>query len=186
MNAQNHYNQQDQQLVEMVLKGDAQAFARIIKNTERLVAQVVFKMIRNTEDRKDIAQDVYLKAYKNLSGFRFEAKLSTWIAQIAYNTCLGWLEKKKLILSGDLESFHAIPDDTIIKNKNTPAIIAASIERLSPVFKTLITLYHQEEMSYAEIVGITGLPEGSVKSYLFRARKSLKDDLLRHYKKEEL
>ncbi len=86
----------DQQLVNIVLSGDTNAFGTIIKKTERLVAQIVFKMINNPEERKDIAQDIYLKAFKNLSGFKFEAKLSTWIARIAYNSCLNYLEKRKL------------------------------------------------------------------------------------------
>ena len=65
-------------------------------------------------------------------------------------------------------------------------ILKSEIERLSPVYQTLITLYHNEELSYEEIAGITQLPEGTVKNYLFRARKSLKDSLLSKYTKNEL
>ena len=97
----------DKELVEKVLSGDTNAFAAIIKNTEVLVAQIVFKMVENKEDRKDLAQDIYLKAYKNLPGFRFGSKLSTWIAQIAYNTCLDHVRKKKLVLQDNFDD-----DDT--------------------------------------------------------------------------
>ena len=62
------------------------------------MAQITFRLLSNPEDRKDIAQDIYLKAYKNLSGFKFQSKLSTWIGQIAFNTCFNFLEKKKVIL----------------------------------------------------------------------------------------
>jgi RNA polymerase sigma factor (sigma-70 family) len=65
-------------------------------------------------------------------------------------------------------------------------ILATGIGRLPPVYQTLIGLYHQEDLSYHEIAGITGLPEGTVKSYLFRARKQLKDTMLSIYKKEKL
>lgn len=68
-------------MVEKVLAGDPCAFSTIIKNTEALVALVMYKMTNNREGRKDIAQEVYLKAYKNIAGFRFESKLSTWIAR---------------------------------------------------------------------------------------------------------
>ncbi|MGU3376390.1 RNA polymerase sigma factor [Chryseobacterium sp. M5A1_1a] len=85
-------------LLEKVLDGDHSAFSIIIRNTEKLVAQIVFKMISNTEDRKDISQDIYLKTFKNLKQFKFQSKLSTWIGQIAYNTCLNYLEKKKMVL----------------------------------------------------------------------------------------
>ena len=73
----------DQPLVEMVLKGNTNAFKTIMKNTEDLVAQIVFKMIPIAEDRKDIAQDIYLKTFQKLNTFQFRSKLSTWIAQIA-------------------------------------------------------------------------------------------------------
>jgi len=98
MNSETDNNQEDQLLVSRVISGDTDAFRLIIKNTEGLVAQIVFKMIPNNEDRKDIAQDIYLKAFQSLSGFRFQSKISTWIARIAYNSCLNCLKKKKLIL----------------------------------------------------------------------------------------
>ena len=193
----------DRQLVEKVLTGDTSAFATIIKNTEVLVAQIVFKMVDNIEDRKDLAQDVYLKAYKNLPGFRFGSKLSTWIAQVSYNTCLDYLRKKKLVLQdkvhddfGGDEDLPGINNkysvelnvgaDNDIFRKELSGILKTEIDRLPVIYKTLITLYHNEEMSYDEIAQITQLPEGTLKNYLFRARKALKNSLLQHYKKEDL
>jgi RNA polymerase sigma factor (sigma-70 family) len=189
----------DKELVEKVLSGDTNAFAAIIKNTQVLVAQIVFKMVKNKEDRKDLAQDIYLKAYKNLPGFRFGSKLSTWIAQIAYNTCLDHVRKKKLVLQDNFDdddteelprininnSLSSEPNAGIFK-KELAGILKMEIDKLSPIHKTLITLYHNEEMSYEEIAQVTQLPEGTLKSYLFRARKALKNSLLKHYKKEEL
>ena len=190
-------NLTDQHLVKQVLDGDTSAFGTIIKNTEGLVAQIVFKMINNSEDRKDIAQDIYLKTFKKLSSFKFQSKLSTWIGQIAYNTCLNYLEKKKLIILPKTESEgEALSSETtntsnnetenLIFQKDLSEILISEIDILPPLYKTLITLYHNEELSYEEIAQITELPEGTVKSYLFRARKSLRESLLRKYKKEEL
>jgi RNA polymerase sigma factor (sigma-70 family) len=185
-------NVTDKYLVDRVLNGDNAAFASIIKNTEGLVAQIVFKMINNPDDRKDIAQDIYLKAYKNLPGFKFQSKLSTWIAQVSYNTCLDHLRKKKMIFPGTLNEENEMNDpasnDTfiLIRQRELSTILKTGIEQLPPVYKTLITLYHNEELSYEEIVQITGLPEGTVKSYLFRARKALKNSLLLSYKKEDI
>ena len=195
--------QDDKRLVSKVLAGDTRAFGSIVKNTEKLVAQIVFKMIPVEEDRKDLAQDIYLKAYKRLAGFRFQAKLSTWIAQIAYNTCLDYLEKKKftLINTNETTTDTGEQDDMLdilntranrtatqqdISRKDLSGILNQEIDKLSPVFKTIITLYHNEEMSYEEIAQIMNLPEGTVKSYLFRARKKLKDNLLLTYIKEDL
>jgi len=204
LNHSTENNPTDQQLVNRVLNGDNNAFSAIIKNTENLVAQIVFKMINNPGDRKDLAQDIYLKTFKNLPGFRFQSKLSTWIASIAYNTCINYLEKKKTEPQNDFPNNHeelAInqllpnrysgypyptdPGNRLIR-KELSKILAVEIEMLSPVYKTLITLYHNEEMSYEEIGLITGLPSGTVKSYLFRARKSLKENILNKYKREEI
>ncbi|MEI6945871.1 sigma-70 family RNA polymerase sigma factor [Paraflavisolibacter sp. H34] len=194
-------NSTDRQLVNRVLAGDKAAFGLLIRNTERLVAQIVTRMIPNPEDRKDKAQDIYLKAYKSLPSFQFDAKLSTWIARISYNACLDELRKKKLVfpdnLPGGEEDYGQLPPDDsvfaggrsaddLLLRKDLSGILQAAMEQLPPVYKTLVALYHQEEMSYEEIGNITGLPGGTVKSYLFRARKALKNYLLRHYKKADL
>jgi len=186
----------EKQLVNRILQGDKHGFGIIIKNTEALVAQIVSRLVDHAADRKDIAQDIYLKAYKNLQGFKFQAKLSTWIGQIAYNTCINHLERKKLVLPGGL---YDKDEDTVYEGgtqvteaevymgrKELSAILAAGIDKLPPVYKTLIVLYHQEELSYTDITQVTGLPEGTVKNYLFRARKMLRENILVIYKKEEL
>lgn len=187
----------DRRLVTAVLNGDRHAFGLIIKKTEGLVAQMTFKMINCPGDRKDIAQDIYLKAFKNLSSFKFQSKLSTWIGQIAYNTCLHYLEKKKLVLMDNFAEDSEFPighfnkdlkNDTedLLFNKELAAMLQAEIEQLKPLYKTLISLYHQEELSYAEIAEITSLPEGTVKNYIFRARKTLKENILLKHKRNEL
>ncbi|HEU4860898.1 MAG TPA: RNA polymerase sigma factor, partial [Chitinophagaceae bacterium] len=130
---------------------------------------------------------------------------STWIAQISYNTCVDYLRKKKLLLpeatfeeseSGThndmLDMINTAKGnfdrstDTYVIKKNVSEIVKAGIEKLPVLYKTLVSLYHNEELSYEEIGAITGLPEGTVKSYLFRARKELKNHLLLQYKKEDL
>jgi len=194
-------NHSDRQLVRNVLSGDSQSFEQIIKNTEGLVAQIVFKLIADPEDRRDISQDVYLKVYRNLSGFKFQSKLSTWIAQIAYNTCYDYLAKKKLVFHDklydddgaekevDTGNWHPAVEngaESLIFQKQQAKILKTEIEKLSPLYKTLITLFHNEHLSYDEIGVITGLPDGTVKNYLFRARRILKNNLLLKYKKEEL
>jgi RNA polymerase sigma factor (sigma-70 family) len=187
----------DKNLVERVLHGDEQAFVTIVRNTEGLLARIVCSLIENREERKDIVQDIYSKVFSKLSGFNFESKLSTWIAQIAYNHCISWLRKKKLVFPGDLDGleeqseqrYGAITDSSVhdqLINKDLSGILRKQMNKLPAVYQLLLSLFHQEEMSYPEIIRITGLPEGTVKSYLFRARKSLKQHLLSHYKREAL
>jgi RNA polymerase sigma-70 factor (ECF subfamily) len=193
-------NPEDKQLINRILCGDTRAFSIIIMNTENLVTQIVFKMIPVTEDRKDLAQDIYLKAFNSLAGFKFQSKLSTWIARIAYNSCLSWIEKKKLVFPGNLNEEEqnenrgenglyrsgGVESETRLFQKELTGILRKEIERLPPVYQTLITLYHQESMSYEELGQVTGMPLGTIKSHLFRARKMLKENLLSKYKKEAL
>lgn len=192
----------DQHLVNRVLAGNTVAFGEIVKRTEGLVTQLVFKMIRHPADRPDLVQDVYLKAFRHLASFQFQAKLSTWIGQIAYNTCLHYLEKKRLVLLDYTDP--SLPERTqstrapttwptdapaveaLLASQDRADVLATAIDQLSPLYRTLISLYHQQELSYAEIAQITSLPDGTVKNYLFRARKQLKDIILRTYQRDEL
>lgn len=191
----------DKQLVDEVLGGNARAFGGLVRHTEGLVAQIVCKLILNEEDRKDMVQDIYLKAFHHLKGFKFESRLSTWVGQIAYNTCISWLQKKKLVFSVDAggEGFDEVrrhegvgsatgvhETEGRVVNKQLSGILQLGISQLPPLYQTLVGLYHQEGVSYQEMAQITGLPEGTVKSYLFRARKMLKENLLSKYKKEAL
>lgn len=191
----------DKNLVKKVLEGNASAFKTIISNTQGLVIQITYKMIRNPEDRKDITQDVYLKVYDKLASFKFNSKLSTWIGTITYNTCLNFLGKKRIPIlnvvdnDGNESWERIVSNDTNFDSNNTESyffkkersqILAIEIEKLPPLYKTILTLYHQKELSYKEIAVITDLPEGTLKNYLFRARKMLKENLLLNYKKEEL
>lgn len=196
------FPESDKDLVAAILNGDRKAFAQLIRNTEALVAHLAYKMIPIAADRKDVAQEVYLKIFNSLSNFRFESKLSTWIGQVTYNTCLAYLKKKKPLL---LESFTGQEDEEngierLLNNQHdleneleiqlledeVRRTLASAVEKLSPLYQTLIGLYYQQEQSMLEIVQITGLPQGTVKSYLFRARQELKHHLLKAQKREEL
>lgn len=194
----------EQEIVKKILAGDVHSFRLLIQDYQKLVAHIVFRMITNQADREEIAQEVFLKVYQNLSNFEFKSKLSTWIGKISYNVCLNFLQKKKLSLFDDetirqndsgngklhsaietVQDVTELPDTlTIVKQRNK--ILNEAIKKLPIQQKTIITLYHLEEMSYKEIGEIMNLPEGTVKSYLFRARKSLKEQLLKEYQIEEI
>lgn len=185
----------NQTLVKQILAGDQQAFRMFIETNQRLVAHIVFRMIPTTADREDLCQDIFLKAYQHLAGFQFESKLSTWLGRIAYNTCINFLEKKRVQLWGDLAAENdsldqfmgtEIAPDTFTEKSDISNRLLQEIEKLPLPYRTILTLYHLEEMSYLEIGEIMQLPEGTVKSYLFRARKKLKDKLMAEYQQEAL
>lgn len=194
--------QEEKILIDRVLSGSQPAFVELIKKYERLVYHIIFRLVRNKEDHEDLGQDVFIKVYSHLKKFKGDSKLSTWIARIAYNTSLNFLEKKRVSLLDDLidnsddEDFSTsalenvssegdLPDLLLEKNVGAGQLQDA-INLLPAKFKAVLTLYHMEEMKYKEIAEITDLPEGTVKSYLFRARKMLKDSLLKNYKMEDI
>ena len=174
------------------------AFKQVIHETENLVAHLAFKMIPVAADRKDIAQEVYLKAYHSLPNFRFQSKLSTWIGQITYNTCLHYLQKKKPVLlecfleknDNDIENlangFTENEAETRLLARELNESMSRAIQQLPALQQMLIGLFYHQELSLAEISGITNLPEGTLKSHLFRARQQLKQILLRMQKREEI
>jgi RNA polymerase sigma-70 factor (ECF subfamily) len=194
----------ERELVEQVLDGDREAFLAFIDRYERLVKHVVFRMVDDDRDREELCQDVFMRAYRYLNSFRFESKLSTWLARIARNTCLNHLEKKEV----DLYADHApAPDDEgppdaraalnriedpdadvagATADRERRAVVREGIKTLSEHYRTALTLYHLEGMSVSQISDVMDNPEGTVKSHLYRGRKKLKDWLLDHYSQEEL
>lgn len=185
----------ERELVDKIIAGDGDAFRELIAAHKRLVYHIVVRMLPNTSDHEDICQDVFVKVYQNLSRFNFGSKLSTWIATIANNTCINFLKKKQVPLLEDCKNGDT-PVENLLIDFTSPSRNAEKsdlklqlqqcIAQLPVQYRNILTLYHLEEMSYMEIGKITGLPDGTVKSYLFRARKLLKDNLLHKYEKEEL
>ncbi len=185
----------DHALVEKILNGDMRAFELFVEKYKKLISHIVFRMVHNVEDREDICQEVFVKIYRNIGSFQFSSKLSTWVATIAYNNSVNYLQKRKEPLfddfmpeAGQIEiADENIPSAEENTEKNDIArLLQSEIGKLTGIYRVIITLYHLDEMSYNEIVEITGLPEGTVKSYLFRARKMLKDRLMTKYCQEDL
>ena len=182
-------------LIEKIKAGETDSFQSLVKEYKRLVYNIVFRMVQNDADREDICQDVFVKVYQNLAGFQHESKLSTWIGRIAFNACVNCLTKKKVPLYDDysaegdsIENFigEAKPPDDFTAEKDIANRLETEMSKLPAQLRTILTLYHVEEMSYAEIAKIMNMPDGTIKSYLFRARKMLKQRLMKKYHAEEL
>lgn len=169
----------DKALVSRVLGGDMQAFRALIKKHERLVVHMIGRIVKQEEDREELCQDVFLKVYEKLADFNFQSQLSTWIATIAYRHAINHLRKKKITLAELPEGEIVIADE--VADHDIDAYLIKLIEALPVQYKTVITLYHLEHKNYAEIGEITGMPEGTVKNYLFRARQLLKEKAAKYY-----
>lgn len=183
----------DQSLVKSILNGNTQAFSFLIKKYEKLVFHMIQKLTSDQQNMEELAQDVFMKVYEKLPGFRFESKLSTWIATIAYRHTINHLRKTKRVVYKEIEEASEdrffISDETTdrkFESADMGKYIQEHIQKLPAHYRNILYLYHIEEMTYPEIVEITGLPVGTVKNYLFRARKLLKDQLRNFVNKEEL
>jgi len=183
----------DKALVSRILQGDMQAFRLLIGQHERLVAHMIGRLVKNAEEREELCQDVFLKVYEKLSEFNFQSKLSTWIATIAYRHAINWMRKRKLPITdlADEDLFTAAfveeeNPESLLSDQDMNSFVMTLVEALPAQYKTILTLYHVESMHYDEIAKVTGLPEGTVKSYLFRARHQLKEKVKKYIGKEEL
>lgn len=184
----------DREIVERVLAGERDAFAALVRRHQRLVAHVVHRMVRDPRDREELCQDVFFRVYRKLDTFAHQARLSTWIARIAYRACLNHLERRALPLYDDLRGEGEDAEPAIervagsgpspletVEAEELRAFVRARVDELPLQYRTVVTLYHLEEMSVGEIADVMDLPDGTVKSHLFRARKLLKDKLVRAY-----
>lgn len=185
----------ERSVVQRILGGDRAAFRLIVDEYGRMVTHIVSRMAYDEAEREDLAQEVFLRVYENLGRFEFRSRMSTWIARIAYNACLNFLEKKRPSLiedefpeRGGVDAFEAgtsLPDLTAHRGE-VAEILEREIRNLPLKHRTALTLYHMEGLSYEEIGEAMNLPAGTVKSHLFRARKELRDRLASTYSREEL
>lgn len=181
----------DRALATDVAQGNKHAFELLIRKHERLVVHMVGRIVGNREDLEEICQDVFLRVYEKISEFNFQSKLSTWIATIAYRHAVNHLRKKKIEVSEipDEKVFeksfisHDQPDK-VVEDNEMEEMVLALIEKLPPQYRAVLTLYHLEDMNYAEIGQTMGMPEGTVKNYLFRARHLLKEKVKSYLGKE--
>lgn len=172
----------DVELITQILNGNMNAFTFLVNRYQKLVVHITGRLIQRQDELEDVCQDVFLKVYQNLGKYRNECKLSTWIATIAYNTSINYLRKYKkgdMISSEELLAVPVISDTKTLdfERVDLHQYIRSQIELLPVQYRTVLTLFHLEEFSYQEIEQITGMPEGTVKSYLFRAKAILKEKL---------
>jgi len=177
----------DAELVQQVLSGNENAFRFLVAKHERLVLHVAGRVIQSQDDVKDVCQEVFIKVFRKLKHFRGDSRLSTWIATIAYNTSISHIRKKMrqpeysydeqpALVSGEEDT---LPDQGLAEKEEIKKYLLQLIEELPVHYRTVLTLFHLEEFSYKEIEQITAMPEGTIKSYLSRARKILKGKLER-------
>jgi RNA polymerase sigma-70 factor (ECF subfamily) len=158
------------------------AFERLVREYQGLAWHVVQRMVRHPEDTRELCQEVFLRVHRNLHQYRFDAPLKSWIGQVAYSVARRHLERRRIPLVDDdgegPSAMDAVADDFdlagAVEHDEAVRSLHAAIEALPPLPRTILTLYHLDELPLAEIARITGLAEGTIKSHLFRSRKRLR------------
>lgn len=178
---------EDETIVAAVLARTPGAFERLVARHQALVWHLVHRMVQQPEDTRELSQDVFLRVFQRLHQFRFESSLATWIGRIAFSVASRHLRRKRLPIVdlGDDDAAEApierIGDGFDLQQQSERVDLlghlARVLEGLPPLQRTLVTLYHLDELPIADIAAITDLPEGTIKSHLFRARLKLREQL---------
>ncbi|GAC1652605.1 MAG: sigma-70 family RNA polymerase sigma factor [Vulcanimicrobiaceae bacterium] len=166
----------DSDLVAATLGGNPDAFAMLVERYDRAVYHLAYRTVRNSEEARDVAQESFFKAYRSLKTFKPGAKFSTWIFAITYHACCDRLNRSKRYSNEEFpERADAAPgpEETAIAGDEARRLRSA-IERLPEKYRTVITLYHLQGKQYDEIAAVLGVPMGTVKTHLFRAKEHLR------------
>jgi RNA polymerase sigma factor (sigma-70 family) len=181
-------NKDDWYFIKKVLDGDPNAFAPLVEKYKTMAYNISLKLVRHPEDAEEITQDSFIKAYRSLRGFKGDARFSTWLYRIVYNTSVSHLRKKQRTVkpeNGDRELIN-LPD-TGHESQNAEFIVSAlkkAVDDLPELERTMIILYYYEESGIDDIASVTGLTVSNVKVRLFRARKKLHDQMQQLIKRE--
>ena len=182
----------DNEIISRVLRGEQNAYADLVNRYQNYVFTLVLRMIRSREDAEEVAQDIFIKAYRSLADFRGESKFSTWLYTIANTTSITFLRKKKLeIHSLDNERVFELADSkdsgfraNLVEQKSKVSMVNQAIALLNPDDAEIITLFYKAEQNLEEIARILGLETNTAKVRLHRARGRLKEKMEKYFIEE--
>jgi RNA polymerase sigma-70 factor (ECF subfamily) len=178
--------QDDILLVAASKNGDQEAFAQLVQRYQRLVFNLVYRMLQQYEEATEITQETFLAAWQGLPSFRGDARFPTWLYRIAYNCSLKQLELRKR----DRTIQIALEENKTLENANDEQrenaeldarehqiLIQEHLSHLPAKYRIVLILRHLQDMTYEEMAEILTMPIGTIKTHLFRARNLLKERL---------
>lgn len=182
----------DNEIISKVLNGNSSAYAELVNRYQNYVFTLTLRMIKSREDAEEVAQDIFIKAYRSLASFRGDAKFSTWLYTIVNTTCITFLRKKKLeVHSLDNEKVFEAADSVDsglranqVEQKSRSAMVSIAISLLSPDDAQVITLFYKAEQSLEEISKAMGIEVNAAKVRLHRARTRLKEKMQEYFAAE--
>ena len=180
----------DCDLVSLAITGLEDGFEELVRRYQRPIAAYVYRMVGDYELALDLTQEVFIKIYRSLATYRSEYKFSTWIYTIAHNTAIDYLRRQSWVSHGLVskvrgqEHYLHIAGNGLSPEQESEQVerraeIAMVVRRLPAAYRQLIVLRYLLELDHHEIVELSGLPLGTVKNRLFRARGILRHHLVR-------
>lgn len=179
----------DEQLVKLVLSGSEDAFRDLVRRYQRPIYALILRMVRDPSDAEELAQEVFVKAYRALDRFDRSRKFSSWLFKIAHNTSIDRLRRKQLATvplessEDEVDPISVVPDGgtlspaAAVESGQLAAAFEVALGRLRPAYREVLILRFQEGLAYEEIAEVTGLSLGTVKTHLHRARKKMAEEL---------
>ncbi|MDH5738427.1 MAG: RNA polymerase sigma factor [Gammaproteobacteria bacterium] len=179
--------EQERMLAAQICRGDQMAFRQFVDAYKDRVSGYIYRLIPVYADREEVCQDVFVKAWSHLDRFRFDSSLSTWLYRIAWRTAISHLRSHQSHLrhTVPVESDEGMAAEDQMQNgpleqlgdEQMQGLVNGEINDLPMEERNILTLYHFLELGIRDISQITGRPEGTIKSDLFRVRKKLKDQV---------
>ena len=179
----------DRDLVVTAVSGIEGSFEELVRRYQRPISAYVYRMVGNYESALDLTQEIFIKVYSSLQRYRSEFKFSTWIYKIAHNAAIDHLRRtatreQSLIMGPENDQFDLPVESTRpspeqeSERKERRGEIESVVRALPANYRELIILRHSQDLSYEEIVDVTGLPLGTVKNRLFRAREMMRQQFV--------
>lgn len=179
----------DSDLVATAVHGGEGSFEELVRRYQRPISAYVYRMVGNYESALDLTQEIFIKVYSSLERYRPEFKFSTWIYKIAHNAAVDHLRRtttreQSLVVGTEGDQFelpiesNRLSPEQESERRERRAEIETVVGALPANYRELIILRHSQDLSYEEIVEVTGLPLGTVKNRLFRAREMMRQQFV--------
>ena len=182
----------DREIIESIRRGHLRGFGALVDRHKERAMTLALRVVGEREDAEEVVQDAFLRAFRNLEQFRGESRFSTWFYRILYNVCMARVTRRpkhgETVNCGD-EAIDMIESDEpsvqhTLENEEEQAVLAEEITRLPETFRTALTLFYVQELSYDDMASILQMPLGTVKTNLSRGRLLLRKRVLERLKEE--
>lgn len=181
-------NDPEHSRIERILAGEHLLYAEMVNKYKSYAFTVAQKILQNRPDAEEATQDAFIKAFHHLADFNRQAKFSTWLYRIVFNTAITYKRKRRHHFQSIENTVVEYQEEanTMLEKRDKKKYLDLAMEKLSAADKTALTLFYMEEFSLEEIAEITGMQANTAKVRIHRARQRLADELKSLLKKEAL